>query len=94
MPEYACPHVEPGVYFDYGVRRGFGIVWCTLHYSPNPAYALYRLGKPLGMEQNGFGAIQRFQEGIMFLMPGGAYPDLSGMTYIAYNDGWWHAYPY
>jgi hypothetical protein len=94
MPEYACQHVEPGVYFDYGVRQGFGIVWCTLHYSPNPAYALYQLGKPLGNEWAGSGMIQRFQEGIMFSMPYAAYPDLWGDTYIAYNDGWWQKYPY
>jgi hypothetical protein len=94
MPEYACQHVVPGVYFGYGARYGFGIVWCTLHYSPNPAYALYQLGKPLGDEWYGSGMIQRFQEGIMFSMPYGAYADLSGNTYVAYNDGWWQAYPY
>ncbi len=94
MPEYACAHVEPGVYFDYGVRRGFGMVWCTLHYSPNPAYALYQLGKPLGDEWYGSGATQRFQNGIAFWMPDGPYPNLSGRVYIAYNDGWWQAYPY
>jgi hypothetical protein len=94
MPEYACQHVVPGVYFDYGARYGFGIVWCTLHYSPNPAYALYQLGKPLADEWYGSGMIQRFQNGIMFSMPYGAYSDLNGNTYVAYADGWWQAYPY
>jgi hypothetical protein len=94
MPEYACEHVEPGVYFDYGVRRGFGMVWCTLHYSPNPAYALYQLGKPLDWEVYGSGATQRFQNGIMFWIPDADYPSLAGDIVVAYNDGWWHKYPY
>ena len=94
MPEYACAHVEPGVYFDYGVRRGFGMVWCTLHYSPNPAYALYQLGKPLEWEEYGSGATQRFQNGIMFWIPDADYPSLSGSIVVAYSDGWWHKYPY
>lgn len=96
MPEYACNHVIPGYYdFEYGVRYGFGMVWCTLHYSPNPAYRLYQLGKPFADERYGSGASQRFQNGMVFWSPDADYPNLSGTLYVAYYEqGWWHAYPY
>jgi hypothetical protein len=94
MPEFTCSDAQPGYLHDYGVRYGFGVVWCTLRFSTDPAFENYKLGWPLGEEHGGAGGNQRFQNGTLFWSPDTGYPNLSGTIYVAYDDGHWHSYPY